>query len=384
MAAAVDSEMQHIAVIQLDYLLEWEQANRAWPSQDVPQDVQDLQKIRPHLEAMAAGHTPANHATTDRSVPGALRNYCSNDFVAQLATPAAAAASAAIARATASRTNGEPEEDTYSDDKVKVPLETAVEARKARITPAINALSFLSEAAVGHIRNSKARQPSQSPLPQDTVNEPENKGPKSSNIQPAQLQAVVEATDIDKWEPSPAFPQDDEEDLISFEILPSRAATLPLVQVADEVSLPDADDEENAEPAHCDDGYIAHFDEGAPASLSGEEHRSSSNMAGNEDAKCIKCGDECMDTLIKCPCIHHYCSDCLCDLVKSSIRDEVTFPPTCCDLQVPINANSNIFSGKILLEFLTKKYGNGSETPDVSPDRHNLNNILTPPKEDGH
>ncbi|KAM0563063.1 hypothetical protein ACHAPJ_001907 [Fusarium lateritium] len=427
MATPADPNMQHVAQLQLDYLREWEQGYNTWGGDNVPEEVQTLRAVRPHLEAVAAGLNTWENAADGASHTSALQDINDASLTRRPIPAATAAATAAIARqastrATASQGNdpgnivdrvrpvgenlpvvappGAPtteaahagiaphsevdsEEDIYSDDKVKVPSETPMEARRARITPAVNALSFLSEAAVGHIRLSKAMKPAQPSPAKDALKEPEDKGSEPSKLEGSQSEAVSEATEIVKREPSPTFPhQDEEEDLISFDVLPSGALTPPLIQIADEVSPPIAEVQGDAERATRDGGSLATHIESSSASQKDEGHVSP-NIPGDEDVKCVKCSDDRTDALVKCPCLHSYCSTCLYNLVKSSIRDETSFPPTCCEVRVPVDANSDVFSGKILHEFLAKRYGTGLETPNLSsPGRHNLNNMPTPPKED--
>ncbi|KAJ4266127.1 hypothetical protein NW762_004107 [Fusarium torreyae] len=429
MATPIDPDMQKAAQLQLDYLREWEEAHNTWGESHMPQEVLALRAIRVRLEAVAANHSPWKYVADAASRERILKDIEKSSLPCGSIPAAEAAACSAIARdansrATASQENdpdnvvdrfrpvgdtlpvvappGAPtteaahadvaphsevdsEEDIYSDDKDKVPSETPMEARRARITPAVNALSFLSEAAVGHIRLSKAMKPAQPSPVKDALNEPENKSSDPSNIEDTQSQAGSEATEIVKREPFPAFHhQDDEEDLISFDTLPSGASTPPLIQIADEVPPPIAKSEGPVERVAHDTGSGASLVEGS-SDYQNDEGHVSSKVPGDDDAKCVKCDDDLTDSMVKCPCLHSYCSTCLYNLVKSSIRGETAFPPTCCEVRVPVDANSDMFSGKILHEFLAKRYGKGLETPNLSPlGRHNLNSMPTPPKEDQH
>jgi len=97
-----------------------------------------------------------------------------------------------------------------------------------------------------------------------------------------------------------------------------------------------------------------------------------------EEVECFVCHKTSTELITTCPCSHQYCSDCLCNLVKSSVLGAATFPPTCCEQLVPININSAVFDFQTLRDFLEKKYGN-DETTGGSPGDQKLDGGLTQP-----
>ncbi|KAF4440768.1 hypothetical protein F53441_12203, partial [Fusarium austroafricanum] len=78
--------------------------------------------------------------------------------------------------------------------------------------------------------------------------------------------------------------------------------------------------------------------------------------------KCSKCGNDYASAVIRCACTHHYCSDCLCELVKMSIQDLAPFPPVCCGKPLPVDANSATFDDETMLDFFSKKMANRRKT----------------------
>ncbi|CAD6500646.1 BgTH12-06355 [Blumeria graminis f. sp. triticale] len=67
--------------------------------------------------------------------------------------------------------------------------------------------------------------------------------------------------------------------------------------------------------------------------------------------------------LVRCPCSHDYCEDCLSDLFRASITDESLFPPRCCKQPIVLNSRvSEILSSELVDRFEEKKIE--IETPD--------------------
>ncbi|RGP60542.1 hypothetical protein FLONG3_10827 [Fusarium longipes] len=86
-----------------------------------------------------------------------------------------------------------------------------------------------------------------------------------------------------------------------------------------------------------------------------------------EAAVCNTCGSLHVDSLIKC----------------SSIHEEIPFPPTCCELPVPVDANSTVFDNKTLRDFVDKKFPVSLVTPDVSPKKRKYHTVATPSQDEG-
>jgi hypothetical protein len=178
------------------------------------------------------------------------------------------------------------------------------------------------------------------------------------------------------------FFDDNEEDLISFDSEPAATPTKPKADAATNVTvLHDAFMEDktgaNSKPFETviADQFPTLKVEVDTVGLAKIPQKVEAAM------KCFTCGSCCVDSLIACPCKHQYCSECLCQLVKSSIRDEIPFPPACCELLVPVNLNSAVFDSKTLRDFLSKKFGVGYETPDTSPRKRKIRVMPTPPQD---
>ncbi|KAG8667664.1 hypothetical protein FPOAC2_12847 [Fusarium poae] len=95
-------------------------------------------------------------------------------------------------------------------------------------------------------------------------------------------------------------------------------------------------------------------------------------------ANCFTCGLSSAESLIMCPCGHRYCAECLCNMVKSSIRDEVPFPPVCCKRLVPIDVNAAFFDKDTLCDFFARKFGITYLTADGSPKKRKYEALMTP------
>lgn len=104
----------------------------------------------------------------------------------------------------------------------------------------------------------------------------------------------------------------------------------------------------------------------------------SASDTGIEDiAKCAKCGKGCGNRLIKCTCVHEFCSQCLSRLIEDSIRGRAPFPPACCDLPLPVDANNPNLDPMILQDFFTKKFEVDCKTPTKNDSK--FCSVITPP-----
>ncbi|KAM0502446.1 hypothetical protein ACHAP8_003989 [Fusarium lateritium] len=95
-----------------------------------------------------------------------------------------------------------------------------------------------------------------------------------------------------------------------------------------------------------------------------------------EAVKCFTCGLSSAKSLIMCPCDHKYCAECLCGMVKSSLRDDIPFPPVCCEKPIVVDANSGFFEKNTLCDFFARKFGIAYITPSpekIPPQVHGVN-----------
>lgn len=70
---------------------------------------------------------------------------------------------------------------------------------------------------------------------------------------------------------------------------------------------------------------------------------------------CVSCndpGDEI--AVIQAPCSHHYCVDCLVQLVTQSIIDESLFPPRCCRMTLPLSIISVLIGPDLTRQYEEK------------------------------
>ncbi|KAL6923111.1 hypothetical protein FSST1_000385 [Fusarium sambucinum] len=95
-----------------------------------------------------------------------------------------------------------------------------------------------------------------------------------------------------------------------------------------------------------------------------------------EAVKCFTCGLSSAKSLIMCPCDHKYCAECLCGMVKSSLRDDIPFPPVCCEKPIVVDANAGFFDKNTLCDFFARKFGIAYTTPSpekIPPQVHGVN-----------
>ncbi|KAI1108437.1 hypothetical protein F5Y14DRAFT_445474 [Nemania sp. NC0429] len=88
------------------------------------------------------------------------------------------------------------------------------------------------------------------------------------------------------------------------------------------------------------------------------ESSSSAAARGSKDSKlrpCVACGDmRHFVYLVRAPCQHEYCRECLQNLFRHAISDETMFPPRCCRQDIPLAAN-RLFLGDDLVQEFKKK-----------------------------
>lgn len=75
-----------------------------------------------------------------------------------------------------------------------------------------------------------------------------------------------------------------------------------------------------------------------------------------ESAECISCGEVSRaSSTLKGPCGHHYCSDCISDLVTACTRDESLYPPRCCNQPFKQDTLVPYLTAKILAVYNIKR-----------------------------
>ncbi|KAK8042346.1 hypothetical protein PG994_012829 [Apiospora phragmitis] len=71
--------------------------------------------------------------------------------------------------------------------------------------------------------------------------------------------------------------------------------------------------------------------------------------------ECVACGDRRHFTdVLRAPCQHEYCRDCLRRLFEDAMRDESLFPPRCCKKPIPLDRN-RLFLPQTLVETFREK-----------------------------
>lgn len=162
----------------------------------------------------------------------------------------------------------------------------------------------------------------------------------------------------------PSSENSEEEDLISFgpdpEVTPSKnePSDVPDINLPQDILL-DIDDQGKTEPPQW------HIVLGRYPTLS-------LTSVKKEEVECFVCHKTSTELFTTCPCSHQYCSDCLCNLVKTSVLGAAVFPPTCCGQLVPVDINSAVFDLATLRDFLTKKFENDHEINVGSPQDQEL------------
>ncbi|MBE3048926.1 hypothetical protein IMZ48_41795 [Candidatus Bathyarchaeota archaeon] len=106
-------------------------------------------------------------------------------------------------------------------------------------------------------------------------------------------------------------------------------------------------------PAVSSHDYQSHSTGLSPPSAS-EPSTSAPQEVKQEE--CIACRDEVEPSrLVRCPCSHKYCHGCLAELYKAAAKDRSTFPPRCCKLPIPIEANKAYLPPDVVAEVKVKE-----------------------------
>lgn len=279
------------------------------------------------------------------------------------------------------------------------------------------ALAFLSKTDVGHIIEARAQSSSQS----ISSREAEHGTPQKNSTT-----RDVESVSIETASQTPATHlHHDEVDagLISFDDDPTPAGTIPTTigdvspptstfakeweesesgNVALDVSCSIAHSVESETELPVQTSEVVPFSTKGTISppndectVSSEPQCTAASITGDDAfapaisvhkesnaIKCFKCGNDCDENVITCSCSHHYCADCLNDVVKASIYGPTPFPPVCCEIAVPVDINSSIFDEKMLYDFLWKKFGAsdvGEQGDKSLPSPHSLPSLPSTP-----
>ncbi|KAF8891038.1 hypothetical protein BD779DRAFT_223882 [Infundibulicybe gibba] len=81
--------------------------------------------------------------------------------------------------------------------------------------------------------------------------------------------------------------------------------------------------------------------------------------------ECISCGDKPQSTsALRTPCGHFYCPSCVQNLALACTRDESLFPPTCCQIPLPLISIRAFLSTRHASQFILKSREFGTPTPD--------------------
>ncbi|KAJ4135050.1 hypothetical protein NW768_004661 [Fusarium equiseti] len=362
MEALKESGMQHTAQYQLNYLDEFE-AVHTEGDENIPQHIVELRLIRPYLLGVASGTIVWDAEEVTRSIkrgeegttPDKAPDSSDVEEDSENTTTAATVGTLPDRSAPTFVACGPL---TKSPDKERGQVDniSTTQAVKAKHTMdfgervakiAKPRLSRVTMEAMSFLRSAP-----QSPLPESV----------SDVASPTGL-AVVPSSEAHL-----------EEDLISFDHDPvaipnkNESSDVPNVNPFQDVLL-DIDNQAQTEPSE----WRIVLDRYPTLNLT---------TVKKEEVECFVCHKISTEPFTTCPCSHQYCSDCLCNLVKSSVSGAAAFPPTCCDNLVPIDINSAVFDEKTLREFLSKKFGNDHKTINGSPQDQKFDDELTQPSEE--
>ncbi|RDA88377.1 hypothetical protein CP532_5557, partial [Ophiocordyceps camponoti-leonardi (nom. inval.)] len=126
----------------------------------------------------------------------------------------------------------------------------------------------------------------------------------------------------------------------------------------EEASTPPTDDKEEELtrefPTLCN-VYAEENEEGEAKSSSRAASRASKETV-QPFVTCICCGDAGVSCdMVRSPCGHEYCRDCLAKLFEASIEDESLFPPRCCKQPFEIEEAQIFLPDELVCRFKTKK-----------------------------
>jgi len=80
------------------------------------------------------------------------------------------------------------------------------------------------------------------------------------------------------------------------------------------------------------------------------------NNATPHNSLCAACDDQVPQSAVwKAPCQHTYCTDCLEQLFRLSLEDEILYPPRCCQQAMPWSDVKTFVSHELVSEFEDKR-----------------------------
>jgi hypothetical protein len=284
---------------------------------------------------------------------------------------------------------GEAASDIYTDHNAGATRKSGFQARLEKVSKtklsgfASTVLSFLPQTGVGHILRNQEHD-----LDHST----------SSNKTASSASEANESDGLVMETPKANTDDDEEEDLIWFDPVPchnsnqstpqtpiNASATLGAIHppsLLDTVPVSEATPVVDiSSTTEVDIAHVAAVAATVVAALVLASAIVSASDTGTEDtAKCANCSKGCGIPLIKCACGHGYCSQCLSRLIENSVRGRAPFPPDCCDLPLPVDANNPNLDPVILQDFFAKKFEVGCKTPTKN-DRK-FYSVPTPPTEE--
>lgn len=72
--------------------------------------------------------------------------------------------------------------------------------------------------------------------------------------------------------------------------------------------------------------------------------------------RCVACTDNANpNDIVRAPCGHNYCRDCLQNLFSSSMKDETLYPPRCCKRPIPLGDARKVLPKDLASEFVNRK-----------------------------
>ena len=100
---------------------------------------------------------------------------------------------------------------------------------------------------------------------------------------------------------------------------------------------------------------VDHDDEDTVAESSAWAASRPGTSPSHGEVECVACCEMVPSSrIVRCPCSHEYCLDCVAQVFRGSIADESLFPPRCCKLPIPIGPNQGHLPEDVVTAFKTK------------------------------
>ncbi|KAM0344512.1 hypothetical protein ACHAPU_007486 [Fusarium lateritium] len=361
----------------------------------IPRLIVDLRALRILLEVTAVGQATENDAATevDSTADQSTQQSIQQQPFASQSTDLSSPDAVNVEVSTVYTPDDEAESDIYTDHHVGGrPQKSAFQMRieqvsKTRLSAfTSSALSFLTQTGTGHIVCNQEPSGGQPPISDQQ---------KDSDTAGSVTKGTMNVTSCNSPESSPSdwsmtategvpetstiLQDEEEEDLISFDVTPSYDYCHFTPQASDS---PEKTDVPETHAVPTVEPVAALEDSPSAEAMSMVETRQLSMSRPESEAAgaCSKCRNDC--DITKCLCGHVYCRRCLYSMIAACVRGETSFPPTCCGHLVPVDANSSTFDRKILQDFLVKKYGVVSKTSDLALCKPRFGSAAFPPMKD--